>query len=428
MGRVPQPKCFLVLRILLSVLVVFSFPSLADTSAYPWRAPVTDGYPMVLPQASIRDVQRLLQNIEQGEGQFSPGLYRPLKALGERFLAVEKPEPAIGAFQRMQTLVHRHEGVGSPFQREAQLLLVQAYGMNGDYAAVDRQENLMYHIAEEAHLEDSLDMHKARWRLATWFQRTGRASQATTLLQDSAALLAGGERPNAYAMVLRLQARNQYLTGRCCAVQSMVQAVKAVTFADDSKLMLARELDDLRFLTAELPGDKVYPQSAGESPAYLGYRNASQIRHAIAPASVAARREVVRFRDAYPEEHFAASAAMGSPVAICRQTVNDELPGRRLDRVQFNVSLNVDATGQASDIAITGKGPARLKHILRRAMTRGQFRPAMDADGIPVADTLTFTQTFGEAQGGAMGHVAAWGLMLAEDACREHYASQMVGR
>jgi hypothetical protein len=155
---------------------------------------------------------------------------------------------------------------------------------------------------------------------------------------------------------------------------------------------------------------------SGLSSAYLGFQKPGHALELMAQASTNTHStSYVDFGEREPGER--GVTTVGSPVAMCDSTYQSLARDRNH---AFHVSVVVDNEGLPRNISIDGDGPVRLKRYLKTSLKSGRYRPAMTAEGEFTTSTLSFRQTFGEAEtkAGSLSDVADWSRMLVAQTCQ----------
>lgn len=405
-------------KLLIALLVLVA----ADAAAgdYPWRLHHGEYSTPVVSDRTLGQLKDDVKRVEDEKGIFSPGLYFPVERLGVYYFNKGDYQSAITQFQRMQTLVHRHEGVYSPFQESSQAWMIKTYSRTGSVGRMEQQQQLRYLVAQNSYTPESADMQQARWKLADWYMNTNRVREAREIIDESRAN-ANPDSAGVAINLLRLEARADYLSGRCCASDKLAEItslVGGVGLGEHVEATVQRLHDSLVFLEGRAEAD-VYPASAGLAPAYLGFQHAADVNLANDRHFNMPRRSVIRMVD---EETVNGPTIIGSPVAVCTHAVK-ELQKRDIEQTSFNVSVELDEEGRATNISIDGSGKPALHQHVARSIKYSRFRPAFDAEGRPVKSVVEFVQRFDqEVRSSTM--VQNWNRSLVLHTCHDTLQSQ----
>ncbi len=369
----------------------------------------------------MTEEKRLLQLISEQEvqdGLYSPGLYKPLKALGTLLDASGRHNEAISTFRRMQHLVHRHYGVLDEKQIESVDFMINSYAQLGDFKSVDTQQHYRFHIAEKSYTDPDPDMTAARLKIADWYRASGRFSQALAWYEESLAL-ADDLGPDAQIRILRSEALTQYLAGKCCASEALLEALEIAGSHPEATSDISQSLNDLlNMLTLEQGRIESDMLRTDEPPQYLGFARSKDILRMMIP-----------YRDRGPDSELYIDfgerepgepgvATVGHPIAMCGTTLN-RLTRSRMP-AELTIELTVNDKGQPHNIEINGEVPIKLKRYLKESLKRGLFRSATNENGSLVSGTLSFTQNFDTHRQGVTSSddVSLWNHMLVAQTCQ----------
>ena len=365
--------------------------------------------------------KQLLHRISQTEvdhGDYSTRLYEPLKELGELLDKTGRHEEAIEAFRRMQHLVHRHYGVHDEKQIESVDLMINSYAKLGDYTGIDKQQHFRYHVAQKAYDDPHPDLTTARIKIADWYRNTGRFTQALAWYEES--LESATEMgPFAQVRVLRSEALTQFLSGKCCASEALLEALEIVSAHPESGMEVSQSLEDLiNMLTLEQKRIETDIARHDEPPRYLGFADSRDVLKLMALKNTPdlGGELYVDFGEREPGEP--AVATVGYPIAMCGTTLNQLTRSTVPD--SLSIELTVTDTGKPQNIEITGDVPIKLKRYLKESLQRGLFRSATDENGSTVSGTLKFTQSFQTHNEGVSSRdeVSTWSHMLVAQTCQ----------
>lgn len=365
--------------------------------------------------------KQLLHRISQMEidhGAYSTRLYTPLKELGELLDKNSRHEEAIEVFRRMQHLVHRHYGVHDQKQIESVDLMINSYAKLGDFNSIDKQQHFRYHVAKKAFDNPHPDLTTARIKIADWYRNTGRFTQALAWYEESLES-ASDMGPYAQIRVLRSEALTQFLSGKCCASEALLEALEIVSAHPESGMEMSRSLEDLiDMLTLERKRIETDMARYDGPPQYLGFASSRDVLKLMTLKSSPELGGELYVDFGEREPGAPAVATVGYPIAMCGTTLN------RLTRStvpdSLSIELTVTDTGKPQNIEITGDVPIKLKRYLRESLQRSLFRSATDENGSTVSGTLKFTQSFQTHNEGVSSRdeVSTWSHMLVAQTCQ----------
>jgi hypothetical protein len=363
---------------------------------------------------------RLLQLIAEQEkagGPYSTALYQPLRDLGELLDASGRHTEAIESYRRMQHLVHRHYGVLDEKQIESVDFIINSYAQMGDFHAVDTQQHYRYHVAQKAYSDPDPDMTAARLKIADWYRTSGRFSQALKWYEESLEH-ADELGPDAQIRILRSEAMTQFLANKCCASETLLEALEVASNNPDASADISQSLNDfLNMLAIERKRIESDLLRVDEPPQYLGLARQKDVLELMVMNTHRdlERKSILVFGERDPGEP--GVATVGYPIAMCGTTLNKltrNLP------TELDIELTVSDKGRPKNIEITGDVPIKLKRYLTESLKRSMFRSATDENGSRVSATLSFTQSFAVHDESVTSHddVSSWSQMLVSQACQ----------
>lgn len=376
---------------------------------------------------AISKLTRYIKQVEQRDGQFAETLYQPLRQLAVLQSGTD-PEQAIEHFRRMQNLVHRHFGVLSDIQFESIDFMIDAYLRSGHFLDADTQQEFRFRIARHSFDRSSDDYHYAGLKLADWYRNTMRYTPAAEFYRMAAEHF-NGHGGRVQVRILRAQALNDYLSGACCAVEKLDNALEIVSRLDAASgtelVDLKTDLIDMHYLAK---GEPTAPEGNIEPlnlpAALLGYRGPRSF-HTLnleqKVGAVSAWTTLMLFEKEEPAfggttEH--KPVAIGSPIPFCTSTY-DSL-ARSGDNYRLDIAVNVDARGRASEISIKGDAPVGLMRLVKSSLHEVAYRPAIEA-GTAVDDgVVSFRQTFDTMTDtfSSSNRVDAWSRQLVAQSCQ----------
>lgn len=371
--------------------------------------------------AIVSEEKRLLTVIaeeERSEGIYSPDLYVPLRELGTLLDSTGRHEEAIQAFRRMQHLVHRHFGVLDHKQIESVDFIIKSYAKLGDYKAIDTQQHYRYHLAQKAFTDPDPELTFARLKIADWYRASGRFEQALDWYQES---LQNADNLNPADMIriLRSEALTQFLYGKCCASEALLEALEIASDHPNAGADVSQSLNDfLNMVALERGAIEAKYLRSDEPPQFLGLTRRQDVIELMALTMHSGFGDEVYVDFGEREPDAPPVTTVGYPIAMCGTTLNQltrsNMPG------DLEIELTVNQAGQPENIEIVGDTPIKLKRYLKASLKRSMFRSATDNSGEHVSAKLRFKQSFDvHNQGVASGdNVTEWSRMLVSQTCQ----------
>lgn len=367
----------------------------------------------------IKDLQATIGQLEKTEGPYSLKLYKPVRDLALLQKNTGNLSAALDAFHRVQHLVHRAYGVYDERQMESIDQIIETYYLQGKAAEIDRQQHFRFLIAEKTFEPHSEPMLYARLRLADWYRGSGQLDKASSMYEEMYQELLDIEDvdPNLKVRMLRADALTQYLAGKCCASESLHEALRLMESDEISNVEPSQAIVDYMDM-AFMERREVGVIRADLSPAFLGFSRPKHVIELMAMSNTRNPRGETYVDFGERKRNDAPVPTIGYPVAMCGNTydalVSDD------SNPEFSVSVELDDAGRPHSISVDGDGPIRLKRYLKNSLQTGRYRPATTESGEFTAATLSFRQTFGatDTRAGSLSSVTDWSKLLVAQTCQ----------
>ncbi len=127
---------------------------------------------------STASLKSLIENLEKSEGIFSESLIQPLTDLATVELHRNNHQSALDAMIRARHIVHRTHGVMSSEQAPMVDFLTELHLAMGKPREANREQRLALRISETSCGNDALCRADGLYKMARWYQRTGRYTRA----------------------------------------------------------------------------------------------------------------------------------------------------------------------------------------------------------------------------------------------------------
>lgn len=381
----------------------------------------------IMPDRGERALTRIIESIEEEDGQFTPRLYAYLLELGQIKQANQAHREAIDVFQRMQTLTHWADGVYSPLQLESIRLQSRSYEALGRLKDADRLEQFHLRVAEKSAKRDS-DLVAPIWRLANWQRASLQYREALKNYERALQIIdAENMGPNYKIQMLKAKALAEHLARSCCADETLL-ALADLSEHDqysDTLDRRAAKLNAADMLNIRGRQDAIqHYQGLAQAPAaILGLRDQGEVFEAFdraeSPMDYASGKEVIHVKSSPSfkiggHQELISAFSSGDPVRLCTADANvfRDAPDNFVD-----VSIEISPEGRPSNIELSGTAPLKLKRYLRSTLVKSAYRPAIE-NGVAQTTVLTFRQHFNKARPLKSTSVEDWRGILTEHACQ----------
>jgi tetratricopeptide (TPR) repeat protein len=401
--------------------------------------------------AEVERLETIIESITASEGPFNEALFDPLMALARLRLKNGLSEDAIDTLRRAQNIAHRNEGVYTPRQLEIIETLAELSIADGDYEDANQQQKFSFFITQHHTDQDDPALLVAYREMADWYMHTGQTLRARRLLEEALELATSmGEQTLPLALEIN---RARRLHGLCCNPKRLVSAVdQSVNNPDTDRDVLqesyleiadtltlgnkSREASEYYKLAYELSpqNDRTAPkpimvrrvledprQTQSETyrlrldPLFRQRRLERQLREEeledltqkpqwfILDPDDRHHDFSIRDRNETSSHEERTQSLRGSPLLFSEDQLNNLLPyrlKRNDEELRIEMSFTVTETGDLQNIEIvSSNAPIKLERLVKNALRKLNFRPAI-VDGVTVAtDNVKFIQTFSRTSG-----------------------------
>ena len=292
--------------------------------------------------AAQENLKRSIRIAVDAEGEYAPGLVRPLRYLGRLHYENQDYAESLAVLRRAQHITHRNHGVYSLNQLGIVNSITNNHLKTNAFVAADVQQRFYYKINEINFGADDARMIPAVTKLGNWFKLSGQLPAALKMYRKSLFLLEqqGSDSDLELIEPLRSISSTLYLQGACCPDEPLDRAL----------VILAS-----------------HPVSDAEDG-----RNSPR-------------------------------GLIGTPLPLCFPQLLDLAKVRGEEQlvdyyVDFDFTVNQD--GQVLDVAVVDSNtPPRLGRYVKNLLQRTRFRPRL-SEGEPVAsEHVELHQTFRTGQG-----------------------------
>ena len=414
-------------KLLLLLTLFVSYPVLADNAEQ---------------LAEISELEARIEIMAKENGPFSAALFTPLMQLAQYQLDFGDTEEGIESLRRAQNIAHRNEGVHTPTQLQIVEKLTELALGDEEFEEANKHKRFSYFINRHTFENDEPGLLNAHAEIARWYIFTGQPRRARKITQE--ALTLAEESGQDLLPIAILENRARLMEGICCNPRHLNKVLaKAENEAlPDSLSAIYMEIADTLILGGRSERAAEYLARANaitplsSPPRPLTFRRNleplnTQFKEVFKPRqdplSTNSRLERLT-RDEWleepevkpqwfvfdpNEEHLGFStrdvhetydretrtyAMVGHPV-VFKETQLDQILPPRLQRnkeeLSIEVRFTVTETGDLENIeVIESNAPIKVDRLLKRALRRTYYRPALE-DGTPVAsENVSFIQTF----------------------------------
>lgn len=389
----------------------------------------------------VREAEALVQKVEAETGPFDAALVEPLLKLAGIYQSLSDAELAEDTLRRAQNILHRQEGVYTNSQINILNRLTDLEISLGEFEAANLQQEFIHRVRTDT--EDTGELVAADLALADWYTATGQPHRARNLLEDTLERVEP-RTTQELTVLMKINAARR-LQESCCRTSDLEDAVeKPSAFSRDLLTDVYLELADSMTLRGKEKQAAIFYQQAhalapdqvdGE-PAPISARH--RLRHSLDRNSRTYRfsrddpfferrlkpmthNEMMEDESREPQwflidgedqlkvfnlpdthETFdrekRTQTMAGRPLLFNEDQLTNLLRYRftnRTETLTIELSFTVTETGNLRDITVLeSNGPARLNRLVREALGRVHFRPALE-DGRPVArENVRLTQVF----------------------------------
>ena len=134
--------------------------------------------------------ENLIEKLQQDDGTFSYLLIDPLLGLARSYFETHAFESTIQTLARAQHLIHRYQGVYSPYQNEGIDLLIKTHLEMDNPDLANKQQTFRLFISEHNVGKDSMELLPALEQINRWYIETGQFNRARKSLQRSQEIIA----------------------------------------------------------------------------------------------------------------------------------------------------------------------------------------------------------------------------------------------
>ncbi len=383
--------------------------------------------------AAQENLKRSIRIAVDAEGEYAPGLVRPLRYLGRLHYENQDYAESLAVLRRAQHITHRNHGVYSLNQLGIVNSITNNHLKTNAFVAADVQQRFYYKINEINFGADDARMIPAVTKLGNWFKLSGQLPAALKMYRKSLFLLEqqGSDSDLELIEPLRSISSTLYLQGACCPDEPLDRALDIlashpVSDAEDRVDALIH-LADMSLLKknedrAKELYQKVWHMLASNqnghkskalfgTPTRLGISRKDDVVSAFRTAQKGYFRgnpEVVFLNE--PLDDAAAEdgrnsprGLIGTPLPLCFPQLLDLAKVRGEEQlvdyyVDFDFTVNQD--GQVLDVAVVDSNtPPRLGRYVKNLLQRTRFRPRL-SEGEPVAsEHVELHQTSRTGQG-----------------------------
>ena len=385
-------------------------------------------------QDPVRVAEDRVEALSADRGPFHPDLVQPLIELADIYLTLGDSDLALDSLQRAQNILHREEGVYT----KAQIALVRkmadiAIAME-DFSEANTQQEFVHRIRTyDDETDDEMDVPArvaASLDLADWYTFSGQPMRARKLLQDA---IESVDSPEAR---LNLQVRineSRRLQDTCCRTGDLEEDVADPAGVSNDSLSAAYlELADSAVLRRRDEDAANYYQLAhGVMPGGLTsepepitarrrlridknqpdrmYRISNKDRFFERRLRPMTHQEMMEDESRTPQwfildpdqQHLAFTVPdanetfddekrtqklAGRPIRFDEKQLNNLLRyrfARRSEPLRLEYTFTVTESGDLEDITLVeSNGPSRLNRLVKDALRRSYYRPAL-VDGRP---------------------------------------------
>ncbi|HJN51714.1 MAG: tetratricopeptide repeat protein [Pseudomonadales bacterium] len=407
-------------RLLLVVVVVFAPRVLADESVS-----------SLISRASAYEVDQqfelaaelyeaaISQTIDT-RGESSIDLIEPLLGVGRSLIAQGYFDKAKETLRHAQVVAHRNEGVYSLRQLEVIDHMTDIALKSDDVLEANREQTFSFFVSEHYYGDTSLDLLPAYYKLAQWYLDTGRYYWVKKELDNAMNLIReqAGDLDPRLIEFLRFGAKSRWLYGSCCGEKLLAEALEIVAgnpqLAQDVKSTVYLDLGDAHTLRGKTskaaeyyslgylppPGDRSrsQPTMIAMSDYLPGYSLLFQIPLSQRVSNIRISDGPIELRHLRSEER--SRIAIGSPIQFMHYQLEEVLPFRfrhleNFSGIAITSEFTVTSEGTLRDVQfVETNAPLKLNQLMRRALAKTRYRPAL-ANGIPVdTEHVRLIQTF----------------------------------
>ncbi|MCZ6502273.1 MAG: hypothetical protein O6945_07150 [Gammaproteobacteria bacterium] len=399
---------------------------------------------------AIEDYERLIESISRESGEFSPDLFEPLMGLGRAYAGTGSVELAHETFNRAQHITHRNEGVYSPKQFEILEIKTRLAMQGGEPLEADGLQRFLFFL--NTHNFEDLEVLPSYLDIGKWYMETGQYRRAQKVLKEAVTLIheSAGEYDLRLLEPLQLIAKSHRLRGACCTQKYLVKVLEIIENNDnvpqDTRATAYAELADAYTVSGKSKdAAKFYslasqtmnsgvpqePRMIAMSKQLDGIRRHNtqmfRPRRDLFAGSRPMRRMSLeeQLEAAYqPPQRFVlplgentydvkirdtmesvstsepSQKMVGKPFQFIFKQLKTILPGSlrneaNLANISITLDFTVTETGAIRDIEFAkSNAPAKLNRLMKGAIRKTRFRPAL-VDGRPViTHNVTLTQSF----------------------------------
>ncbi len=330
------------------------------------------------PRDAEATLVRLVELIESQDGIFDDSLVEPLIALGNAHKMQGELDDSLSAYIRARYVTHRNYGVVNGEQLPIIDLMTELHIAMGELTDANREQRLAYRIADTNCGDDDVCRVDGMYKLARWYQRLSRFTQARGLYRDALEILEEEYGANHTGLVPALhgvaqtyeQQGQRFGEGRR-SLERAAAILDAQAFADVTEHVDAhRKLGDWYNLTND-------HERARAAYARAWDVIAADDESATEAKAVFALPEALRYRPPEP--------IIGDPA----------WHESRLDGSYVVVEFDVNEFGRVENArVIEANTSARVRKEVRDAVRRAKYRPKLE-DGVPVrSEGIKLTQGF----------------------------------
>ena len=381
-------------------------------------------------------------------GNFDIALFEPLMGQGRSLSALGHYEDAVNAFQNAQNVVHRNEGVFTVRQLAIVEELTEIALRKGEPLGADKQQKFAFIISRRFYNNGSLEALAASHKLVNWYIDTGQFQLAQNQLKQilKEMELSGRDKDPALIDTHILAAKARRLSGICCSekyLQTVLDILEAnPDLPSDISSRAYHELADA-FIVSRKPEEaaKYYGlgQQQSDEPKLiakskpLDQSRLSQVTlyNVISNPLPGGERIVRMTRDEQlsspfqepqqflvpdpvddynvrivdqmksPDKRTRTLDVVGSPFRFYTDQLEFILPhslrkADKLAEISIILDFTVQSDGEVQNVEIIeSNAPRKLDRLLRDALLKSSFRPALDNNGLPInKDHVRITQMF----------------------------------
>jgi len=399
--------------------------------------------------------ENLIEKLQLDDGTFSYLLIDPLLGLARSYFETHAFEATIQVLARSQHLIHRYQGVYSPYQNEGIDLLIKTHLEMDNPDLANKQQTFRLFISEHNVGKESIELLPVLEQINRWYIETGQFNRARKSLQRSQEIIVseGGEFDSKQLDILSSLSKVKRLSRLCCSYKILedglsilnanpnlsksIQASYYLALGDAYTLGRKYEAAQHNYAKAwnlaeaNLRAGLDEPRGIEFAKEIDGGRSPHKKIYLVDHDRIGSRRfeEVSRqeklILETLTPQYFQFSTTpdapryrirdlnagtasygkkevemIGYPFIFNREQLKQALPARyqkdeSLKTLKIEMEFTVSSTGRTEEVKIlTPNLPTKLSRLMRDVLNRSHFRPRI-ANGVPISsNSVRLIQTF----------------------------------